>query len=831
MVVSDTQSGVNKIIWYYKLSTDSTYKNATDTYTATTANTTRTHTFTGLAQNKTYNAYAVVYDATGRTTQSTTINVITGTVPTASGATYTPTTWTKGNVTVTLPTKSGYTTVYTTNGTAPTKSSTKYTGAFAVSSNCKINYLYTDGTNIGGAGTVNIGNIDNTAPVLSEIKNSTNGNWTNDKVVLSWTITENGSGIEKVEYSSDGTNWKGQLGNAEWYGLTRNNARNDKLYFRVIDKVGNISNVKGTTLKIDKTAPTINSLTSANWTNSQNGVVLTAKATDSYSGISYYQFSTASNLTANSTGWNAINNTTSQITETYSAKSDNTTYYFYVKDAANNVTKTTVVAKLDKVAPTISTDLSGTTDKIATNLNLSMGIKDSASGLSKITWYYKKSTDTTYTSVTDTYTTMNGAAAGTKTAVTKTKKLTGLISYTSYDVYAVAYDVAGNKKQSSTKTVKTPIAVAGIGTVKYSKLEYAVATANNIKDNTDMTTINMISNTNEVITINQYQNISLNLNSKDITTHIHLYGELIVNGDGKLIAKKDDTNVISSIGTLEIKGGTIEGNDKGSAILAWNGSNTTISGGKITSKLGTISDPICAIKIANENEDISKKPGSLTINGGEITSSGLNTIQNNYSYTTIKGGNIGNTYSSEGIAHTVENNGGNLIIDGGVITGSTKGSKVYASSKSTTTISNGKIINTAYLDDSAICAVKVYNENKDRTKNPAYLNITGGEIISQKTSLAIQNGYAYTTIKGGTISNTGGGPAIHNKGGNLTINMVSPGSVIKSNGKNHATIIDGDKGVFSFSKGTIKNVAETNPYCYYNSDTKKSTKGGTWIIK
>ena len=43
-----------KIIWYYKLSTDSTYKNATDTYTATTANTTRTHTFTGLTQNKTY---------------------------------------------------------------------------------------------------------------------------------------------------------------------------------------------------------------------------------------------------------------------------------------------------------------------------------------------------------------------------------------------------------------------------------------------------------------------------------------------------------------------------------------------------------------------------------------------------------------------------------------------------------------------------------------------------------------------------------------------------------------------------------------------------------
>ena len=195
MAVSDTQSGVNKIIWYYKLSTDSTYKNATDTYTATTANTTRTHTFTGLTQNKTYNAYAVVYDATGRTTQSTTINVTTGTVPTASGATYTPNTWTKGNVTVTLPTKSGYTTVYTTNGTAPTKDSTKYSAAFTVSSNCKINYLYTDGTNIGGAGTVNVTNIDTANPVINT---AITGSGTTSTIKLSMAVSDTQSGVNKI---------------------------------------------------------------------------------------------------------------------------------------------------------------------------------------------------------------------------------------------------------------------------------------------------------------------------------------------------------------------------------------------------------------------------------------------------------------------------------------------------------------------------------------------------------------------------------------------------------------------------------------------------------
>ena len=207
MAVSDTQSGVNKIIWYYKLSTDSTYKNATDTYTTTTANTTRTHTFTGLTQNKTYNAYAVVYDATGRTTQSTTINVTTGTVPTASGATYTPTTWTKGSVTVTLPTKSGYSTVYTTNGTVPTISSTKYSSAFAVSTNCKINYLFTDGTNIGGVGTVNVTNIDTTAPtfVSGEVKNLT----TTGYDVYVYGITDTQSGVNRVQFPT-WTNANGQ---------------------------------------------------------------------------------------------------------------------------------------------------------------------------------------------------------------------------------------------------------------------------------------------------------------------------------------------------------------------------------------------------------------------------------------------------------------------------------------------------------------------------------------------------------------------------------------------------------------------------------------------
>ena len=174
--------------------------------TYTNVQTSATYTFSGLTQNVEYTIVVEAKDNAGNTTKGT-VKATTGTVPTASGATYTPNTWTKGNVTVTLPTKSGYTTVYTTNGTAPTKDSTKYSAAFTVSNNCKINYLYTDGTNIGGAGTVNVTNIDTTAPtfVSGEVKNLT----TTGYDVYVYGITDTQSGVNRVQFPT-WTNANGQ---------------------------------------------------------------------------------------------------------------------------------------------------------------------------------------------------------------------------------------------------------------------------------------------------------------------------------------------------------------------------------------------------------------------------------------------------------------------------------------------------------------------------------------------------------------------------------------------------------------------------------------------
>ena len=250
MSVSDTQSGVNKIIWYYKLSDVTSYTSATDTYTATTANTTRTHTFTGLEQNKTYKAYAVVYDAVGRKKQSGTIDVATVSVATASGATYTPSEWTNGDVTVTLPTKSGYSTLYTTDGTLPTNTSTKYTSEITLKSNCVINYVYSDGTNIGGAGTVNITNIDKLKPTIATLSGSSNkGN--SGTVTIIGMSDNTGSGVSGYYISK--SNETPTKTSVSWIPVTSSTyghkvTENGTYYVWIIDKVGNISDPRSCTV-------------------------------------------------------------------------------------------------------------------------------------------------------------------------------------------------------------------------------------------------------------------------------------------------------------------------------------------------------------------------------------------------------------------------------------------------------------------------------------------------------------------------------------------------------------------------------------------------------
>ena len=239
-------------------------------YAWSTSNTTEPTSWTNFTSGSTvsktdctagnYYLWTKVTDKAGnRATNTKVSNVFTVNPNTAVGSkiTLTPNTtdWTNQNVTVTV----AYGANLTQNkkagfGSASTANAT----SVVVSQNGTV---YAEATDIAGnkvTASLAVGNIDKVIPVLSDITNSTNGNWTNDKITLSWTITERESGVQKVEYSGDGKTWAGELSQSEWYGLTRNNERNDKLYFRVTDKAGNVSAVKNTTMKIDKTVPATN---------------------------------------------------------------------------------------------------------------------------------------------------------------------------------------------------------------------------------------------------------------------------------------------------------------------------------------------------------------------------------------------------------------------------------------------------------------------------------------------------------------------------------------------------------------------------------------------
>ena len=301
-------------------------KDGGSTYTA--YQTSNTYTFEKLTQNKSYTIKVEARDKAGNTTVGT-ASITTGTISVASGATCSPTTWTNGNVKVTLPTKSGFTTVYTKDGSTPTKSSTKYTSVFEVSSNCKINYLYTDGTNIGGAGTLNISIIDKKEPTAPTITNSSNGNWTNQDIKITLSSSDSGSGIAKyqVKYSGSNNTWTDVSVPDTWSA-----ERNETVYYRAVDKAGNVSSATSTAIKIDKSAPTFSSAEIKNVTTSGYDVYVYG-VKDAISGVNRVQFPTWTKYKGQDDlqqSWDT--NTTAKGTK----QADGTTWVYHVNIANHN---------------------------------------------------------------------------------------------------------------------------------------------------------------------------------------------------------------------------------------------------------------------------------------------------------------------------------------------------------------------------------------------------------------------------------------------------------------------------------------------------------------
>jgi hypothetical protein len=487
---TDSNSGFSKVIWYYKLSTEGEdkYKHETDEDVAVNSTSTKgektavtkTRKFSNLTKG-TYNVYAEVYDIAGNMTRSPstgTVDVTLDTVTAASSsASCSPTYWTNGSVTVTLPTESGFTTVYTTDGSIPTTSSTVYNSnnKITVNSNCTIKYAYSDGVNLGTAGSKAITNIDKTVPTINTQLASTEK--TTNSMTMSIKVTDSNSGFSKViwyyklssasSYTSAtdeavAVNSTSTAGEKNEVTKTRKFSNLTKgtynVYAEVYDIAGNMTRSPSTGT-VNVTLDTVTAAGSlsydpAYWT---TGAVTVTLPTEN--GFATVYTTDGSIPTVNSTVYDSNNKIT---------VSNNCTIKYAYSDGINLGTAgSKAISNIDKTAPdsfTIEKSSVG-----ANSFTLSATFSDSNSGLGKIIWYYKRPQDSSWQSSSVVYTQLNGTTAGITGSITNTFSVTGLSKGGTIKAYAIGYDVAGNSLTTTNATSSNPLSFnTGTYTISYN---------------------------------------------------------------------------------------------------------------------------------------------------------------------------------------------------------------------------------------------------------------------------------------------------------------------------------------------------------------------------
>ena len=210
--------------------------------------------------------------------------------------------------------------------------------------------------------------FDNTPPSIPDINNPSGGEWTSKNIKLDLSTIENGSGVNYWQYtynesaSSTGTNsstnWV-TYGNSNDTNYTTgpfSQERNQLVYVRVCDKVGNCSDKSSTYIRIDKTAPSGTVAISL----SDSKLVGTVSATDTGSGVSSYMYVLSTSSTCPTNGY--AESTSNSYSFSISSAG---TYYICVKvkDKVGNTSNPIVSSSYKVVPPTITISANGTNNK------------------------------------------------------------------------------------------------------------------------------------------------------------------------------------------------------------------------------------------------------------------------------------------------------------------------------------------------------------------------------------------------------------------------------------------------------------------------------------
>ena len=190
--------------------------------------------------------------------------------------------------------------------------------------------------------------IDKTPPTKPVL--SGNPGWTKNNFKLTGTTTEVGSGVSYWEYSYDKKTWKKYDNSSKNKFVTTefSKERNQDVYIRVVDKVGNKSKIASSRIQIDKTAPTQPVLTVKEgrvniWVNTN--VAFTGTTSDSLSGFNRFEYC------YDGESWDK-KMTVNPATYSFSDNFNSNVYVRAVDNAGNVSSVISTGVSIDKMPPT-----------------------------------------------------------------------------------------------------------------------------------------------------------------------------------------------------------------------------------------------------------------------------------------------------------------------------------------------------------------------------------------------------------------------------------------------------------------------------------------------
>lgn len=207
---------------------------------------------------------------------------------------------------------------------------------------------------------------------IKDFHNSSEGNWTNGKVSVSFSVTKN---IEKVDYAYFDEDIEANRKTSEdgKFSFDFDNEQDKEHTFYVVDKEGNVTEVGKTNVKIDKSEPEI-----ADFKNDSNG-----NWTNKNVKVSFYVNDVLSGVAGVYVDGKEIKAVNGEYNCTFTEEQDKE-HTVLVKDNAGNSIEKTVNVKIDTSAPEITWN--NDHDKKWTNKDVTVNITatDKLSDVSKV---------------------------------------------------------------------------------------------------------------------------------------------------------------------------------------------------------------------------------------------------------------------------------------------------------------------------------------------------------------------------------------------------------------------------------------------------------------